>query len=85
MQENEIFEKIKSILIKDLSLKLQITREMALIRDLGMDSMDFATYIIKVEDIFHMKISNEDIENYQLGILNNMINYLKLRNNNNEV
>jgi len=58
-------------------IKIEITPETALIRQKVLDSLDFINYITIVEIEFGIKTSDEDIQKHQLGIIGNVVKYLK--------
>lgn len=74
--ENTIFEKLKEILIKEINVKIEITENTALVADKILDSLDFMNYITCVEQEYDIKISDEDILTYQLGVLKHMVKYI---------
>ena len=78
MNKTEIFEKLASIL-KNVGVTISINEEMALLGGSILDSLDFMNYITQVEELFKVKISDSDLEKYQLGIMKNMVNYLSER------
>lgn len=80
MDKNQIFEKLISIL-KIIGATATIKQETALLAELILDSLDFMNYITKVEEQFFIKISDSDIQNFQLGIMKNMVSYLSERMN----
>lgn len=63
MTEEAIFEKITSILTRQLSLKnVALTMNTALIADLGADSVDLVGAVMTFEDEFGIAIPDEDLE-----------------------
>lgn len=76
MNENEIFEVLKSILKNDVGIDITIELDTALIGSGHLDSMDFMSYITYIEEKFNIKISDKDIENNKLGIIKNMVAFL---------
>ena len=63
MTEEAIFEKITSILTRQLSLKnVALTMDTALIADLGADSVDLVGAVMTFEDEFGIAIPDEDLE-----------------------
>ena len=63
MTEEAIFEKITSILTRQLSLKnANLSMNTALIADLGADSVDLVGAVMTFEDEFGIAIPDEDLE-----------------------
>lgn len=81
MTDDAILEGILRILRTDLAVEAPLSGETALIAKGILDSMDFANYLTRVEEVFGITIPNEDIEAHQLGILQNMVAYLASRKN----
>ena len=73
--QNPYLEKIIEILRK-LDVSIAITDNLALVGDSILDSMEFMNYITQVEETFDLEISDEDIEQFKLGIIGNMVTYL---------
>ncbi len=60
-----MFEKIKEMLINDLSVKEEdIKPEAELIADLGINSLELADLIMLCEDKFNIEINDEDIHTF---------------------
>jgi len=75
MERVEILNKLQQIL-KELKIQTEITEETALVNENIVDSMEFMNYIIIIEEMFDVSISDDDIAAQQLGIVKNMIDYL---------
>lgn len=59
----EIFEKVKEIIVNELSVEeAQVTQEARFIDDLGADSLDTVELIMKFEQEFDISIPDEDAE-----------------------
>jgi acyl carrier protein len=78
MNINEIFDIIAKT-IKEINPDANITEKTALIADSVLDSLEFMNYITIIEEKFQISISDADIENQRLGIIENMINYILSR------
>ena len=80
MDENEIYKTIKKILSDDLKLDIDIEKEIKkgtmLIGGGYLDSLDLMAYITHIEETYKIKVSDEAIKEHQLGIVQNMINYV---------
>lgn len=57
----DIESRVKDILAKKLGID-ELTLESSLIKDLGLDSLDYIELIMAIEEEFHIKISDEYTE-----------------------
>ena len=63
MSENEIYEKLKSIVNEQLGVdEDKITMEATFIDDLSADSLDLVELIMSLEEEFDMEIPDSDAE-----------------------
>jgi len=76
MDKKKVFEELVNILKSDIGLTIDIEIGTALLAGGILDSMDFMSYVTNVEEKFSIKISDEDISKYKLGIISNMIDYI---------
>ena len=66
MSEKEVEHKVISIISQQLDVdKAEICRESTFVNDLSADSLDRVELILKLEDVFEMNISDEQLENMQ--------------------
>lgn len=79
MTESEIFDILKIILTNEIGIQSPLTLETGLFKEKLIDSMDWLSYITKVEEKFNISISDSDGDEFQLGIIQNMVKYLKAR------
>jgi acyl carrier protein len=77
MSNEIIFKKIFEILSNKLGTKAEIKMNTALLGDGILDSMEFLKYLTVIEEEFGVSISEEDLEKKKLGIIVNMVKYLK--------
>ncbi|HMI66381.1 MAG TPA: acyl carrier protein [Cyclobacteriaceae bacterium] len=62
----EIQKKITDILIQKFGIvESEITPDANLVKDLGIDSLDYAELVMDFEQTFDIKISDEDAEKMQ--------------------
>ena len=63
MSSEEIFEKVKSIIVEQLGVaETAVTMEASFIDDLGADSLDIFQIIMGIEEEFDIEIDNEEAE-----------------------
>jgi acyl carrier protein len=79
MNKDEIFEELKNILKNEIQINVQIIPDTALLANKILDSMDFMNYITMIEQKYNISISDDDIAKFQLGIMQNMVDYLSGR------
>lgn len=75
MNNHQIFEKLDSI-VKSMRSDAAININTALIGESVLDSLEFMNYVTKIEEAFSLTISDSEITNRQLGIINNMVTYI---------
>ncbi len=75
MDRNEIFNKIKDIVVEELGVSPdKVTEDARFIEDLGADSIGVMELVMKMEEEFDLKIPDEDIE--KLRTVGDVINYI---------
>ena len=64
MTEQEVFEKLKEIIIEQLGVEdeVAITMEATFVDDLSADSSDIVELIMSLEEKFELEIPDEDAE-----------------------
>ncbi len=71
----DVFEKIKDIIINELSCKEDaITLDAKLKDDLGADSIDAVQIIMDLEETFSIEIDDDNAENIQT--VGDLVNYV---------
>ena len=76
MEGNEIFEKVKKIIIEQLNVSEDsVTKEATFIDDLGADSLDVVELIMALEEEFDMEIPDADAE--KIATVNDVVEYIK--------
>ena len=75
MEGNEIFEKVKKIIIEQLNVSEDsVTKEASFIDDLGADSLDVVELIMALEEEFDMEIPDADDE--KIATVNDVVEYI---------
>ena len=76
MSSEEIFEKVKNIIVEQLGVaETAITTEASFIDDLGADSLDIVELIMALEEEFDIEIPDADAE--KVTNVNDVVEYIK--------
>lgn len=76
MNQEEIFEKVKKIIVEQLGVaETSVTMEASFIEDLGADSLDIVELIMALEEEFDMEIPDEDAE--KIVSVSDVVDYIK--------
>ena len=76
MNQEEIFEKVKKIIVEQLGVaETSVTMEASFIDDLGADSLDIVELIMALEEEFDMEIPDEDAE--KIVTVSDVVYYIK--------
>lgn len=76
MNQEEIFEKVKKIIVEQLGVaETSVTMEAFFIDDLGADSLDIVELIMALEEEFDMEIPDEDAE--KIVSVSDVVDYIK--------
>ena len=76
MSSEEIFEKVKSIIVEQLGVtETSVTMEASFIDDLGADSLDLFELVMALEEEYDVEIPQEDLAS--INTVEDVINYLK--------
>lgn len=60
----DVASKIKEILVEKMGIaETEVTPDANLIKDLGIDSLDYAELVMEFEQTFDIRIPDEDAEN----------------------
>ena len=63
MSSEEIFEKVKAIIVEQLGVAdTAVTMEASFIDDLGADSLDIVELVMAIEEEFDVEIPDEKLE-----------------------
>ncbi len=76
MSTEEVFEKVKEIIVEQLGVaESSVTTEASFIDDLGADSLDIVELIMALEEEFDMEIPDSDAE--KIVTVNDVVEYIK--------
>lgn len=76
MSSEEIFDKVKEIIIEQLGVtESSITMEASFIDDLGADSLDIVELIMALEEEFDIEIPDSDAE--KVVAVSDVVEYIK--------
>ncbi|MEP2771565.1 MAG: acyl carrier protein [Fulvivirga sp.] len=71
----DIQNKITQILVDKLGIaETEVTADANFVKDLGIDSLDYAELVMEFEQTFDIRIPDEDAE--QLQTINQAVNYI---------
>ena len=75
---NEMFEKIKNLLVEELSVKEEdITLSAELVNDLGINSLELADLVLLCEEKFDIEIGDDDI--HKFVTVGDVVDYLSAK------
>ena len=76
MTQEEIFEKVKEIIVDQLGVpENSVTLEASFVDDLGADSLDIVELVMALEEEFEMEIPDADAE--KVVTVSDVVDYLK--------
>ncbi len=76
MNTEEIFEKVKGIIVNQLGVaEASVTEEASFIDDLGADSLDIVELVMALEEEFDTEIPDEDAE--KVVTVGDVVDYIK--------
>ena len=76
MSSEEIFEKVKEIIVEQLGVaETAITPEASFIDDLGADSLDIVELIMALEEEFDLEIPDADAE--KIVTVGDVVEYIR--------
>jgi acyl carrier protein len=75
MERTEIIAKLATIVRKVTKSKLEIREETRLVEDLAVDSLDLLEIVIAVEDVFRIKITDQDFSH--LATVSAAVSYIQ--------
>ena len=76
MSSEEIFEKVKGIIVEQLGVaETAVTLEASFIDDLGADSLDIVELVMAIEEEFYIEITDADAE--KVVTVGDVVDYIK--------
>ena len=76
MSSDEVFEKVKGIIVEQLgATESSVTMEASFIDDLGADSLDIVELIMALEEEFDIEIPDADAE--KVVTVGDVVDYIK--------
>ncbi len=76
MSTEEVFEKVKAIIVNQLGVAdTAVTTEASFIDDLGADSLDIVELVMALEEEFDMEIPDTDAE--KVVTVGDVVEYIK--------
>ena len=76
MSSEEVFEKVKAIIVEQLGVAdTAVTMEASFIDDLGADSLDIVELIMALEEEFDIEIPDNDAE--KVATVGDVVDYIK--------
>ena len=76
MSSEEVFEKVKAIIVEQLGVAdTSVTMEASFIDDLGADSLDIVELIMALEEEFDIEIPDADAE--KVVTVGDVVDYIK--------
>ena len=76
MNEQEIFEKVKVIVVEQLGVEEEkVTKEATFVDDLAADSLDIVELVMSIEEEFDIEITDSDAE--KIVTIEDVVEYLK--------
>ena len=76
MNTEEVFEKVKGIIVEQLGVsEASVTMDASFIDDLGADSLDIVELVMALEEEFDIEIPDEDAE--KAVTVGDVVDYIK--------
>lgn len=75
---DEILDRLEQI-VKGIKFSARFYSNADLRKDIGFDSLDMFSFFFETEKMFGIKISEEDISNYELINVSKIVEYIKQR------
>ena len=76
METEEIFEKVKTVIVEQLGIdESSVRMESSFLDDLGADSLDIVDLIMNLEETFNIEIPDSDAE--KVATVGDVVDYIK--------
>lgn len=76
MNEQEIFEKVKDIVVEQLGVEEEnVTKEATFVDDLAADSLDIVELVMGIEEEFNIEIPDSEAE--KIVTIGDVVEYIK--------
>ena len=76
MNEQEIFEKVKDIVVEQLGVEAEkVTKEATFVDDLAADSLDIVELVMSIEEEFDVEIADSEAE--KIVTIADVVEYIK--------
>lgn len=76
MSEQEIFEKVKDIVVEQLGVEAEkVTKEATFVDDLAADSLDIVELVMGIEEEFDIEIDDSEAE--KIVTIGDVVEYIK--------
>ena len=76
MSTEEVFEKVKAIIVEQLGVaEASVTMEASFIDDLGADSLDIVELVMALEEEFDIEIPDADAE--KVSTVGDVVDYIR--------
>ena len=76
MNTEEVFEKVKGIIVEQLGVaEASVTMEASFIDDLGADSLDIVELVMALEEEFDIEIPDAEAE--KISTVGDVVDYIK--------
>ena len=76
MEQEEIFEKVRKVIVDNLGVsESAVTMEASFIDDLGADSLDIVELVMALEEEFNIEIPDSDAE--KVVSVGDVVDYIK--------
>ena len=76
MNEQEIFEKVKVIVVEQLGVEEEkVTKEATFVDDLAADSLDIVELVMSIEEEFDIEIDDSEAE--KIVTIGDVVEYIK--------
>ena len=77
METEEIFEKVKTVIVEQLGIDEEsVKMDSSFLDDLGADSLDIVEFIMALEEEFGLEIPDEDVE--KIVTVKDVVEYISI-------